>query len=1425
MERKRNSFSKRNGIVKRVFSFILAFAMIITMTQIIPGGGIIAKAASEDVSVGSETSEGSGIYNVTFTYVADEALTSCTVAGSCFDNWATTKQLTNTSGNTWSGTFELAEGSYEYQFKPNDQWTGAQNSTVTVGNPAVPTTDLTVSNGKATFTYSPNDGQTHDVTIKGSYHTSDWSEEAISLTDADGSGTYTVTIDVAPGSYEYKFVIDGNYESGNNRTFVVPGLQNSSVEVLKGVATDLPAQLTLYAEGGNTSKDVTYTLATTAAASYVTLSGGKITVDSSYTGKTLELTAADDSGNTSTVTLNLVDKLYNYTIYYYDWTADHMSADASSLWIWQDGGAGGVEYPFTGTEVLSDGNTWLKAEVTLSYYNNIQIIPKISGQDVWTWQDSTKSYSNTAQDENSTIYLISGKTSVYTSIPELIPPRERSVVVEYDRPAGDYDGWNIYSWNTGITSETELYAEEKNGKHYITVPVADYDVDLLLSFCMRKCSSIGANDWLEKDGGDHYINVPTDQTVVKARFVQDEGIVEILPYNTGYEMDGANDQIHFYYRDDELFKDGTLDTLQGKVQVVVNGTTYDMEYDAVNERYYYDYKGLVSGDYEYHYIVDGEEVLDLFNSRTSADGTNSVLTYKKYSLGIEASVLNPSMDYNDNNVLSVSFTGNDSSVITTEEIAGIEADLTALGVGTIDVDTGLMKATIACLYSTALGEKTIPVTLTDIYGNIYTANATVTITERVKAEGDFDWDEAIIYFAVTDRFFDGNTGNNDGVDKDGSLSYHGGDFAGLNQKLDYLKDLGVNTIWITPIVENSDTTTEKDGETIESTGYHGYWASDFTTLNSHLGTPEEFSALLDAAHARGMKIMVDVVINHAGYETEEYFNSILNGVTMIRDSSNTVSGSDVYAALSGLPDFVTEDAAVRNQLVQWQTDWMDQYDIDYYRVDTVKHVDATTWAAFKNSLTAVNPDFKMTGEYSGAGYANTAGELGTGRMDALLDFDFNGWAADFLTGNISTVESSLAKRNTAINNTATMSSFINSHDEDGLQYTLQNEKKLTAEEAKNLMKVAATLTITAKGQPVIYYGEELGQYGQNNYPYQTNRYDFDWDELAVQQADSNSIYNHYKTMLAIRNGYSELFARGDRQSVLVSDENGYDVFSRSYGGTTLYVGMNIQSEAQTLAIPVSGSVGSTYKDLYSGASYTVAADGTISVTIPAAANGGTVVLVADDQENANVEKFGDTSSDGSVSVSLGDSVNTLMNIVFTETELADIASGKKASIYLTVENISNTVSERDKALVQKAAQGYTIGAYLDLNLFKQVEGSEAVPVKELSSKITVNITIPKDLLNTDSNIKRTYAIVRVHNDEASLIEGSFNEQTGSFTFKTDAFSTYAIVYKDEAVKASTSNVKGAGTGDNTPIAATVMVILFGSVMVAAGVGKKRKMTR
>ena len=1064
-----------------------------------------------------------------------------------------------------------------------------------------------------------------DVRLMGTVPGTNW-DDGLQM-EKKGDFFTVTTGKLEPGIYQYKFLIDKNGKNSwitdpanseikdGNSKLVVPGLESKTLTVTEGAALELPDKLNLYkADGTEEQVSVTYKLKD--KNDKVTLKDNSLEVAKKSGIKEVKLVATAGS-ETSEITAKVVAEQYTYNIYFYDSNAAHMDVNAADVHMWEIGGPDIEPASFTEKVKLDDGNEWLKASITTDL-KNIGMIPRSKGG--WSWQTDNHTFNNADAKKSVDLYIVYGDKNTYTELPAIKEQRERKVIVEYERQNNDYDGWNIYSWNSGFGKETEIYTQEINGKHYIIVPVKDSEADMNLGFCVRRSGKAEADKWLEKDGGDHSIFVPANQTIVKAKLVQGKGVTEVLPYNKGYEMKGNEDKISFYYRDDSLMTADNEKSLDGKVKVVINGTAHDMSYNAKTERYEYDVNGCKSGEYTYYYIVNGKDVLDAFNTNSKkVDGKDvSYFTYKTFDdLGIKASLSNSKMSYNENNVLSVEFDGADKDAITKAEVSSITADVSALGLDTLSIEPKLMKGTISVTDKTALGTKNIPVVVTDIYGNIYKTSTQVEVTKNNSSS--FDWDEAVIYMTCTDRFYDGNTSNDkaynttDVFDKKGSLSYHGGDFAGLEQKLDYLENLGVNTIWITPIVENSDTKTDDNGKEIPSTGYHGYWASDFTNLNPHLGTEAEFKSLINAVHARGMKLMVDVVLNHAGYGTEDHFNSILkdtngNTVKMLRDDSNTVTGDDVYDALSKLPDFVTENEDVMNQLVEWQTDWVKKYDIDYYRVDTVKHVNSETWAAFKNALTEADAEFKMIGEYSGAGYGNTAGELGTGRMDSLLDFDYNDQAVNFVSGNVEGAESFLESRNNSINNTATLGAFLSSHDEDSLVDKLMKDKKMTEEQALNAAKVAAALQLTSKGQMVIYYGEELGQHGLDNYPIQSNRYDFDWAALESQKTDASSMYNHYKKLLAIRNDYSALLSKGTRKNIATSNDEGYSVFERAYNGNALTVALNVKDAAKTVTIPVSLAAGTAVKDLYSGATYTVGSDKAVTVTIPAAKDGGTVIL-------------------------------------------------------------------------------------------------------------------------------------------------------------------------------------------------------------------------
>ena len=895
---------------------------------------------------------------------------------------------------------------------------------------------------------------------------------------------------------------------------------------------------------------------------------------------------------------------HTFTIYYYN---EDLSTDKDmgkvDLWMWNAGLNG--SYVFDGTYYDAENNvTWFKQTITVAGSNvgkTVGLKARYDNTKGWDGGSDTADRSFTISgDENEVLYYVDGSDPVHEK-PVIVPTEKRYLVLDYENPGLKEKGITpqFYTWSSGYASVLTDFTYVGGDKWTVTIPAKPSCTKV--DFCIALDST--GDPWI-KDGGDHSVTFPSDQKVIYASMKAGSEPEIAMPYNVGYEVDAENQQVSYYYRDDDAFVDGTLKDM--KVSVDVNGTEYPMTYNDTTKRFEYVKNGLTNGKTHYRYKANGNYVVDAFNSNSEKynDADYSYFEYYKLNATVTAEVMNKSFNYNENNVVKFKVKQADTDTQKLE-VASASIDVSSLGGSSeMPIEPELQAVTISATVDTTLGTKTLPITVTDQYGNKFSTTVDVEITDRVKKnENDFDWDEAVVYFMMTDRFFDGNESNNtaSGTDTYGDNPglYHGGDFAGVTAKLDYLQDLGVNTIWLTPIVKNiaGVTVTDEGSEDVPyNAAYHGYWASDFTKLNPTMGTTEEFKTMISEAHKRGMRIMVDIVVNHAGYGTESTFAG------MLRDKS--VSEGDIKSWQSGLPDFATENADVRAKLVEWQTSWMRNYGVDYFRVDTVKHVDSTTWAALKNSTTEVIPSFKMIGEYYGAGYASNGSTLGSGQMDADLDFDFNDQATSFVSGNISSVEKFLSARNSALNNAYMTGQFLSSHDEDGFKASLINGKGYTEDEATSAALVAATLQLTAKGIPVIYYGEEVGLSGLNNYPYQTNRYDMDFSKATKD----NVTYQHYKNLLSIRNAYTDVFARGSRTVVASSDEECYDVVSRSYGGTTLYVGMNIKDTAKEVKVPVSLAAGTEVKDLYSGATYTVGSDKTVAVTIPAAKDGGTVIL-------------------------------------------------------------------------------------------------------------------------------------------------------------------------------------------------------------------------
>lgn len=262
----------------------------------------------------------------------------------------------------------------------------------------------------------------------------------------------------------------------------------------------------------------------------------------------------------------------------------------------------------------------------------------------------------------------------------------------------------------------------------------------------------------------------------------------------------------------------------------------------------------------------------------------------------------------------------------------------------------------------------------------------VTVKETPKKEVPFVWEGANIYFLLTDRFNNGNPDNDVNFDRAEETAvlrgFEGGDIQGITKKIEegYFTDLGINAIWFTPIVEQiHGGTDEGTGKTY---GYHGYWTKDWTAIDPNFGTKNDLAKLVKTAHSKGIRIILDVVLNHTGPVTDKDpvwpDDWVRTGPTC---EFTTYENTTECTLVANLPDILTEsdedvelpDAllakwkqegrlskeldelqlffertgyprAPRYYIIKWLTDYINDFGVDGFRVDTVKHVNENAWA-------------------------------------------------------------------------------------------------------------------------------------------------------------------------------------------------------------------------------------------------------------------------------------------------------------------------------------------------------------------------------------------------------------------------------------------------------------------------------------------------
>ncbi|MFF7180731.1 pullulanase-type alpha-1,6-glucosidase [Streptomyces sp. NPDC008121] len=519
--------------------------------------------------------------------------------------------------------------------------------------------------------------------------------------------------------------------------------------------------------------------------------------------------------------------------------------------------------------------------------------------------------------------------------------------------------------------------------------------------------------------------------------------------------------------------------------------------------------------------------------------------------------------------------------------------------------------------------------------------------------------------------------------------YQGGDLKGLTRKLDYIKGLGTTAIWMAPIFKNQPVQGEG---TNASAGYHGYWITDFTQVDPHFGTNADLEKLIDQAHAKGMKVFFDVITNHTAdvvdYQEKSYdylskgafpylakdgvpfddgdyadgtkrfppvdresfprtpvvapdkknvkVPSWLNDPTMYhnRGDSTFAGESSEYGDFVGLDDLWTERPEVVEGMEKIYQRWVRDFDIDGFRIDTVKHVNTEFWTQWATALDEYaaqrgRDDFFMFGEVYSADPAITAPYVTEGRLDATLDFPFQDAARSFASqggpaGKLAHLFAQDYRYTTDKANAYESVPFLGNHDMGRFgAFLKQDNPKAGDAELLRRYALANELMFLGRGNPVVYYGDEQGFTGpggdkdsrQTLFASKTADY-LDDDQLGTDRTHASDAYDPthplYRQIAALsaltkkhpalRDGVQEQrYAEGSVYAFSRTD-------ARAKSGPAEYVvAVNSATEPKTVEIPT-GSAGMDFTAIHGGDTrVTSAGDTKIKVTVPAL---GSLVLKA-----------------------------------------------------------------------------------------------------------------------------------------------------------------------------------------------------------------------
>mgnify|MGYP001029681244 CR=1 FL=1 len=443
---------------------------------------------------------------------------------------------------------------------------------------------------------------------------------------------------------------------------------------------------------------------------------------------------------------------------------------------------------------------------------------------------------------------------------------------------------------------------------------------------------------------------------------------------------------------------------------------------------------------------------------------------------------------------------------------------------------------------------------------------------------------AVFYQIFPERFANGDPSNDpEGVlpwgGKPEPFNFFGGDLQGVIDHLDHLSELGVNAIYLTPI--------------FEATTNHKYDTSDYMKIDPHFGDTETLRRLVNLAHERGIRVLLDAVFNHSGGRFAPFLDVVEKGEAspykdwfhVLEFPLRVENGRPTYRAFAfepHMPKLNTQHPQVKAYLLDVARYWIEEVGIDGWRLDVANEIDHQFWRDFRQVVKAVKPDAYILGEI----WHDSMRWLQGDQFDAVMNYPFTNAVLDFFahrkidavqfSHRISTLIATYPQQvhEVAFN-------LLDSHDTPRLLTLMHGDKRR--------MKLAALFQLTFLGTPCIYYGDEIGLDGGAD---PDCRKCMEWEP----DRQDRDLFDFYRTAISLRHRHAAL-RTGSFRFLQADSDSGLIAYERADEQSRFLVALNASDQAATLLLPADDMAGAEL--LYSSS----AADGT-----PASGTAGTIAL-------------------------------------------------------------------------------------------------------------------------------------------------------------------------------------------------------------------------